>query len=231
MIGALLARTILALDTPNLGQACEWVQQYRERVYAFKIGGALAIGHGLPIVRTLREAGATRVFLDLKFHDIPHAVALAVRQAAEYGVWMLTLHCLGGAEMLRAARGAVADLPNPPLLMGVTVLTSLDADALREVGIPRTPRAQVVRLAQPGARGRAGRRDCLAVGSADAPSTPAAAVPDCDARRAPRRVRHGRPEARCHPRAGAPVGRGLPRDGARTAAAQSVSLTDWARSS
>ena len=71
MIGdALLARTILALDTPNLGQACEWVQQYRERVYAFKIGGALAIGYGLPIVRTLREAGAARVFLDLKFHDI-----------------------------------------------------------------------------------------------------------------------------------------------------------------
>ncbi len=143
MVGdAILARTILALDTPNLGQACEWVQQYRERVYAFKLGGVLAIGHGLPIVRTLREAGATRVFLDLKFHDIPHAVALAVRQAAEYGVWMLTLHCLGGAEMLRAARAAVADLPNPPLLMGVTVLTSLDADALREVGIPRTPRAQ-----------------------------------------------------------------------------------------
>jgi len=149
MVGdAILARTILALDTPNLGQACEWVQQYRERVYAFKIGGALAIGHGLPIVRTLREAGATRVFLDLKFHDIPHAVALAVRQAAEYGVWMLTLHCLGGAEMLRAARTAVADLPSPPLLMGVTVLTSLDAGALREVGIPRTPRAQALRLAQ-----------------------------------------------------------------------------------
>jgi orotidine-5'-phosphate decarboxylase len=112
------------------------------------LGGALAIGHGLPIVRTLREAGAARVFLDLKFHDIPHAVALAVRQAAEFGVWMLTLHCAGGAAMLRAARGAVADLPNPPLLMGVTVLTSMDADALREVGVPRTPRAQVLRLAQ-----------------------------------------------------------------------------------
>jgi orotidine-5'-phosphate decarboxylase len=55
---------------------------------------------------------------------------------------------LGGAEMLRAARAAVADLPNPPLLMGVTVLTSLNADALRAVGIPRTPRAQVLRLAQ-----------------------------------------------------------------------------------
>ncbi|MFN4033956.1 MAG: orotidine-5'-phosphate decarboxylase [Fimbriimonadales bacterium] len=144
----ILARTILALDTPNLGQACDWVQQYRERVYAFKIGGALAIGHGLPIVRTLREAGAERVFLDLKFHDIPHAVALAVRHAAEFGVWMLTLHVSGGAEMLRAAREAVADLPSRPLLMGVTVLTSLDAESLRAVGVARTLRAQVMRLAQ-----------------------------------------------------------------------------------
>ncbi|MCS6919019.1 MAG: orotidine-5'-phosphate decarboxylase, partial [Fimbriimonadales bacterium] len=145
---AILSRTILALDTPNLGQACDWVQQYREKVYAFKIGGALAVGHGLPIVRTLREAGAERVFLDLKFHDIPHAVALAVRHAAEFGVWMMTLHTSGGLEMLRAARDAVADLPNRPLLMGVTVLTSLDADALRRVGVTRTPRAQVLRLAQ-----------------------------------------------------------------------------------
>lgn len=143
-----LSRTILALDTPNLGQACDWVQQYRDKVYAFKIGGALALGHGLPIVRTLREAGAERVFLDLKFHDIPHAVALAVRQAAEFGVWMLTLHIAGGSEMLRAARAAVEGFSNPPLLMGVTVLTSLDAAALREVGIPRTPRAQAVRLAR-----------------------------------------------------------------------------------
>lgn len=143
-----LSRTILALDTPNLGQACDWVQQYRDKVYAFKIGGALALGHGLPIVRTLREAGAERVFLDLKFHDIPHAVALAVRQAAEFGVWMLTLHIAGGSEMLRAARAAVEGFSNPPLLMGVTVLTSLDSAALREVGIPRTPRAQAVRLAR-----------------------------------------------------------------------------------
>lgn len=149
MVGnTILARTILALDTPNLWQACDWVQQYHEQVHAFKLGGALAVGHGLPIVRTLRKAGAPRVFLDLKFHDIPHAVGLAVRQAAEYGVWMLTLHCLGGAEMLQAARAAVADLPERPLLMGVTVLTSLDADALRAMGIPRTPRAQALRLAQ-----------------------------------------------------------------------------------
>ncbi|MCX7992688.1 MAG: orotidine-5'-phosphate decarboxylase [Fimbriimonadales bacterium] len=143
-----LSRTILAIDTPNLGQACDWVQQYRERVHAFKVGGALVLGHGLPIMRTLREAGAERVFLDLKFHDIPHTVALAVRQAAEFGVWMLTLHIAGGVEMLRAARAAVESFAQPPLLIGVTVLTSLDASALRAVGVPRTPRAQVLRLAQ-----------------------------------------------------------------------------------
>lgn len=143
----ILARTILALDTPNLGQACDWVQQYRGRVHAFKIGGALTLVHGLPIVCTLREAGAERVFLDLKFHDIPHAVALAVRQAAEFGVWMLTLHIAGGVEMLRAARAAIEGVRMPPLLMGVTVLTSLDAAALRAIGIPRTPRTQAVRLA------------------------------------------------------------------------------------
>ncbi|MCS7301330.1 MAG: orotidine-5'-phosphate decarboxylase [Fimbriimonadales bacterium] len=145
---SILARTILALDTPNLGQACDWVQQYRGRVHAFKVGGALVLGHGLPIVRTLREAGAERVFLDLKFHDIPHVVALAVQQATEFGVWMLTLHISGGLEMLQAARDAAQRTSQPPLLMGVTVLTSLDATALRQVGVPRTPRAQALRLAQ-----------------------------------------------------------------------------------
>lgn len=145
---SILARTILALDTPNLGQACDWVQQYRGRVHAFKVGGALTLGHGLPIVRTLREAGAERVFLDLKFHDIPHVVALAVQQATEFGVWMLTLHISGGLEMLQAARDAAQRTSQPPLLMGVTVLTSLDAITLRQVGVPRTPRAQALRLAQ-----------------------------------------------------------------------------------
>ncbi|MFN7019178.1 MAG: orotidine-5'-phosphate decarboxylase [Fimbriimonadales bacterium] len=145
---SILARAILALDTPNLGQACDWVQQYQGKVYAFKVGGALALGHGLPVLRTLHEAGAERVFLDMKFHDIPHAVAMAVHQAAAFGVWMLTLHVAGGAEMLRAARAALKGVAEPPLLMGVTVLTSLDAHALRQTGIPRTPRAQALRLAK-----------------------------------------------------------------------------------
>ncbi len=145
---SILCRVILALDTPHLSQACTWARKFREQVHAFKVGGALIVRYGLDGLAPLKEAGATRLFLDMKFHDIPHAVALAVRQAAEQGIWMLTLHISGGVEMLHAAREAVADLPQRPLLMGVTVLTSLDAPALQQLGIPRSPRAQVLRLAQ-----------------------------------------------------------------------------------
>jgi len=131
-----------------LGQAQAWVQHYSAQVHAFKIGGALVLRYGLGIVETLRHDGAERIFLDLKFHDIPHVVQLAVRTAGEQGVWMLTLHTSGGEAMMRSAVEAVADLPNRPLLMGVTVLTSLGAEALQTIGIPRTPRAQVLRMAR-----------------------------------------------------------------------------------
>jgi len=144
---SILRRVILALDTPDLSQACTWVEQFADRVHAFKVGGALVVRYGLEGLQPLREAGARRIFLDLKFHDIPHAVGLAVRQAAELGVWMLTLHVSGGRAMLQAAREAIDDLAERPLLMGVTVLTSLDTPALREVGIPRSTRAHVLRLA------------------------------------------------------------------------------------
>ncbi len=143
---AVLRRVILALDTPNLEQACEWVKRFRDHVHAFKVGGALVMRYGLEGLEPLRRAGAQRLFLDLKLHDIPHAVALAVRQAAELGVWMLTLHISGGSAMLKAACEAVAGCEPRPLLMGVTVLTSLDAPALTEIGITRSPRAQVLRL-------------------------------------------------------------------------------------
>jgi orotidine-5'-phosphate decarboxylase len=145
---AILRRVILALDTPDLEQACAWVEQFRPQVHAFKVGGALVLRYGIAGLEPLRRAGAERLFLDLKFHDIPHAVALAVRQAVELDIWMLTLHISGGREMLVAAREAVESYNPRPLLMGVTVLTSLDAPALKEVGISRTPRAQVLRLAR-----------------------------------------------------------------------------------
>ncbi len=145
---ALASRIICALDTPDLEEACTWVERYRHQVHAFKIGGALVLRHGLGVVEYLRQAGAERIFLDMKFHDIPHAVALAVHSACEFGVWMLTLHIAGGLAMLRSAIEVAHRYSQRPLLVGVTVLTSLDEEALRTLGIPRSPRAQVLRLAQ-----------------------------------------------------------------------------------
>ncbi len=143
-----LHRVICALDTPDLDEACAWVERYRHRVHAFKVGGALVLRHGLGVVESLRQAGAERIFLDMKFHDIPHTVALAVRQACEFGVWMLTLHASGGAAMLNSAVEVASAYQPKPLLMGVTVLTSLDPEALRGIGIPRSPKTQALRLAQ-----------------------------------------------------------------------------------
>lgn len=141
-------RLIVALDTDSVEQAVEWVERLAPFGCAFKIGAGLVLTQGLPVLERLRTAGAERLFLDLKFHDIPHAVGLAVRTAAQHGVWMLTLHLLGGAAMLQAAREAVAGFSSPPLLIGVTVLTSLDRNALQQVGIPRAPQTQVLRLAE-----------------------------------------------------------------------------------
>lgn len=145
---SVLQRTIVALDTLVLEEACAWVAQYRNRVHAFKVGVGLILRYGLDGLRPLCEAGAERIFLDLKLHDIPHAVGLAVRQASQYGIWMLTVHASGGEAMLRASVEASREGLARPLLMGVTVLTSLDRCALQAIGVARTPKAQVLRLAR-----------------------------------------------------------------------------------
>lgn len=138
-------RVIAALDTSDIGQAREWVSGLREHVFAFKIGHALTLARGLGALEDLRTVGAERVFLDLKFHDIPSVVALAVREAADRGVWMLTMHASGGSQMMAAAAEAGRD---GPILLGVTVLTSLDEAALRgELGVERTVEEQVTELA------------------------------------------------------------------------------------
>jgi orotidine-5'-phosphate decarboxylase len=144
---AILQRVIVALDTESELQATEWVRRFAPHGCCFKIGAGLVLGYGLPILDRLREAGAERLFLDLKFHDIPNSVAIAVRTASRYGVWMLTLHASGGKAMMEAAREAVEGLPNRPLLMGVTVLTSLSGQQLAEVGMQDAPQEQVLRLA------------------------------------------------------------------------------------
>lgn len=143
---------IVALDVPTAEQAVALAEQVAPAVGAFKVGKELFTAAGPDIVRRLRATGAS-VFLDLKFHDIPHTVARAVTAATRLDVQMLTVHASGGSEMMRAAEAAArqtaasAGLP-PPLVLGVTVLTSADAHTLAETGCEPNPARQVERLAR-----------------------------------------------------------------------------------
>jgi orotidine-5'-phosphate decarboxylase len=143
---------IVALDVPTADQAVTLAGQVAPAVGAFKIGKELFTAVGPDIVRRIRATGAS-VFLDLKFHDIPNTVAKAVASAVRLDVQMLTIHTSGGSEMMRAAEesaqktAAQAGL-NPPLVLGVTVLTSSDANTLAEVGCEPNPGKQVERLAK-----------------------------------------------------------------------------------
>jgi orotidine-5'-phosphate decarboxylase len=111
-----------------------------------KVGKELYVAAGPSVVRALQERGF-EVFLDLKFHDIPNTVAGACRAAARLGVWMLNVHASGGEAMMRAAREAVATVPHPPLLMAVTVLTSLGQGDLPRIGLHGSVIDNVERLA------------------------------------------------------------------------------------
>ena len=142
---------IAALDVPNVEAALKLAGQIAPAVGAFKIGGELFTAAGPDIVRRIRDTGAA-VFLDLKFHDIPNTVARAVTAAVRLDVQMLTVHTCGGLEMMRAAETAAQQSAQPtghpaPLVLGVTVLTSLDSSALNEVGCEANVGKQVERLA------------------------------------------------------------------------------------
>lgn len=120
-------------------------------VNSFKIGHALTLQYGLPVVERLKEAGAERIFLDLKFHDIPNSVALAVREAAKHGVWMMTLHISGGPAMLQAAveEATQYSIESRPLLVGVSVLTSLDQHTLTQhLGVNRNLEDHMIQLSR-----------------------------------------------------------------------------------
>ena len=142
---------IAALDVPSAEQALKLAEQIAPAVGAFKIGKELFVAAGPDIVKRVRATGAN-VFLDLKFHDIPNTVAKAVASALRLDVQMLTIHTSGGSEMMRAAEKSAQDtaqsLGRPvPLVLGVTVLTSMDSDALTEIGCQPNVGHQVERLA------------------------------------------------------------------------------------
>ncbi len=142
---------IAALDVPTAEQALKLVEQIAPAVGAFKIGSELFTSAGPDVVRKIRALG-TLVFLDLKFHDIPNTVAKAVAAAVQLDVQMLTVHTSGGPEMLKAAEQSAQENAwklgrTPPLVLGVTVLTSMDSGALREIGSDVNVEFQVRRLA------------------------------------------------------------------------------------
>ncbi len=137
---------IVALDFADPRAARALVDRLDPTQCRLKVGKELFTAAGPDFVRGLVRAGF-EVFLDLKFHDIPNTVASACRCAADLGVWMLNVHALGGRAMLQAARDALAGMSTPPLLVGVTVLTSIGETDLREIGIDETPAQLVLRLA------------------------------------------------------------------------------------
>ena len=136
---------IVALDVDTLDEARAVVGRLGGSVTWFKIGKQLFTRFGPAAVETVKSLGK-RVFLDLKFHDIPNTVAQAVRSAAAIGADMTNVHASGGAAMLKAAADAARE--SQIILLGVTVLTSMNAEELRNVGVPSTPEEQVVRLAR-----------------------------------------------------------------------------------
>ena len=143
---------IAALDVPNVEAALKLASQIASAVGAFKIGGELFTAAGPDIVRRIRDTGAA-VFLDLKFHDIPNTAAKAVASAVRLDVQMLTIHTSGGLEMMRASEKSAQDTAKslgrpPPLVLGVTVLTSSNGSTLAETGCEPDVVAQVERLAR-----------------------------------------------------------------------------------
>jgi orotidine-5'-phosphate decarboxylase len=139
-------KLIVALDVSTAAAAHKIVAAIGESASIYKVGMQLYTAEGPQIVRDLVGAGR-RVFLDLKYHDIPHTVAAAVREAARLGVGMLTVHASGSSQMLRAAADAARTVTPALRVLGVTVLTSMDESDLNNIGIRSTVQDEVLRLA------------------------------------------------------------------------------------
>lgn len=145
-------RLIVALDVPEAGAARALVDRLAGRVGLFKIGSEVFTAAGPDLVREIVARG-DKVFLDLKFHDIPNTVAQAVDAAVRTGAWMINVHAAGGRAMMQAASRAAADTAaaagrQAPLVIAVTVLTSMDDETLKETGVARPLLDHVLTLAR-----------------------------------------------------------------------------------
>ena len=140
------ARVIVALDYPDAASALQLVAGLSPDLCRLKVGKELFTRAGPQLVEELAGRGFD-VFLDLKFHDIPNTVASACHAAADLGVWMVNVHALGGERMLLAAREGLERAKHTPLLIAVTILTSMDGHDLAAVGLSGTPEDNVLRLA------------------------------------------------------------------------------------
>lgn len=138
---------IVALDFPTRDAALRLADQLDPALCRVKVGKELFTSSASGIIETLCRKGF-EVFLDLKFHDIPNTTAMAVKAAAEMGVWMVNVHCSGGLRMMSACREELDKRTGPqPLLIGVTVLTSMEREDLAGIGLDVEPQEQVLRLA------------------------------------------------------------------------------------
>ncbi|MDE0785976.1 MAG: orotidine-5'-phosphate decarboxylase [Porticoccaceae bacterium] len=141
------SNVIVALDYDDQHQALALADRLDPTFCRLKVGKELFTAAGPSIVKNLSDRGFD-IFLDLKFHDIPNTVAKAIGAAADLGVWMANVHASGGSRMMSAAKKALDSKGSEMLLIGVTVLTSMDASDLEEVGVRRNPSAQVLHLAE-----------------------------------------------------------------------------------
>ena len=141
------SNVIVALDYDDQHLALALADRLDPTFCRLKVGKELFTTAGPSIVKNLNDRGFD-IFLDLKFHDIPNTVAKAIGTAADLGVWMANVHASGGSRMMSAAKRALDSKGSEMLLIGVTVLTSMDASDLEEVGVRRNPSAQVLHLAE-----------------------------------------------------------------------------------
>ncbi|HDL8056082.1 TPA: orotidine-5'-phosphate decarboxylase [Yersinia enterocolitica] len=146
--GSISSPIVVALDYANKDAALAFADRVNPRDCRLKVGKEMFTLYGPQLVRDLHQRGF-EVFLDLKFHDIPNTTARAVAAAAELGVWMVNVHATGGMRMMTAAKEALLPFgQQAPLLIAVTVLTSMDGEDLRDIGINITPAEHAERLAK-----------------------------------------------------------------------------------